>query len=123
MKNLTLLLFLICTPLVLMAQRGPGPSPSERVKIMDDSLSLSEAQEQRLLDLFESTRETMLDLRDNSESVEQFRSEFRAIRLQEKEKIQLYLTGEQFQRWEVIQAQRNEYRRSQRKGKQNKKPD
>jgi len=106
-----------------MAQRGPGPSPSERVKIMDDSLSLSEAQEQRLLDLFESTRETMLDIRDNSESVEQFRSEFREIRLQEKEKIQLYLTGEQFQRWEVIQAQRNEYRRSQRKGKQNKKPD
>lgn len=123
MKNLTLLLFLIGTPLVLMAQRGPGPSPSERVKIMDDSLSLSEAQEQKLLDLFETTRETMLTIRDNSESAEQFRSEFRTIRLQEKEKIQLYLTGEQFQRWEVIQAQRNEYRRSQRKGKQSKKPD
>lgn len=123
MKNSLLLLLLIVTPSVLSAQRGPGPSPSERVKIMDDSLSLSEAQEQKLLDLFKSTRETMLDIRDNSESAEEFRSEFRAIRLQEKEKIQLYLTGEQFQRWEVIQAQRNEYRRTQRKGKQNKKPD
>ena len=123
MKNLILLLLLIFIPLVIMAQRGPGPSPSERVKMMDDSLSLSEAQEQKLLDLFETTQETMLTIRDNSESVEQFRSDFRAIRLQEKEKIQLFLTGEQFQRWEVIQAQRNEYRRSQRKGKQNKKPD
>lgn len=123
MKNLILLLLLIITPLVLMAQRGPGPSPSERVKIMGDSLSLSEAQEQKLLALFETTQETMLTIRDNSESVEQFRSDFRAIRLQEKEKIQLYLTGEQFQKWEVIQAQRNEYRRSQRKKKQNKKPD
>jgi Spy/CpxP family protein refolding chaperone len=118
-----LLLLLIVTPLVLMAQRGPGLSPSERVKIMDDSLSLSEAQEQKLLDLFETTQETMLTIRDNSESVEQFRSEFRSIRLQEKEKIQLYLTGEQFQKWEVLQAQRNENRRSQRKEKQNNKPD
>jgi Spy/CpxP family protein refolding chaperone len=123
MKNLLLLLLLIVTPLVLMAQRGPGLSPSERVKIMDDSLSLSEAQEQKLLDLFETTQETMLTIRDNSESVEQFRSEFRSIRLQEKEKIQLYLTGEQFQKWEVLQAQRNENRRSQRKEKQNNKPD
>ena len=123
MKNSLLLLLLIVTPLVLSAQRGPGLSPIERVKIMDDSLSLSEAQEQKLLDLFETTRETMLTIRDNSESVEQFRSEFRSIRLQEKEKIQLYLTGEQFQKWEVIQAQKNENRRSQRKEKQNNKPD
>ena len=123
MKNLTLLLFLICTSLVLMAQRGPGPSPSERVKIIGDIYVCVHGAIQKLLDLFETTQETMLTIRDNSESVEQFRSDFRAIRLQEKEKIQLFLTGEQFQRWEVIQAQRNEYRRSQRKGKQNKKPD
>ena len=75
MKNIFLLLITIFGTHILLAQGPRGMSTEERVTMMNDSLSLSEAQMEKLRLVFEASTEKMISLRESELSREEMRAE------------------------------------------------
>ncbi len=132
-------LFLILSILCLNqaeAQRGrrnmdPEQLAERQTAMMKDSLVLSEAQVEKIaaVNLLYANKmdEERKKMRNNNEGDrEAMRSEMRTLmqnlRMEQKAELKKYLTAEQFEKWEKIEAAQRDRRRSRgegRKGRRN----
>jgi len=117
MKYLFLLLITVFGTNLLLAQGPRGMTPDQRVAVMNDSLSLSEAQMEKLQAVFEASGEKLQSLRELEMSREEMRAEMQENRKQVRAEIKKYLTTEQFEKWQAIERKRREEMRSRRESR------
>jgi Spy/CpxP family protein refolding chaperone len=114
MKKILLLAFAFIFSLnLLQAQRGQRDgSPEERinrqVERMTTDLSLSDAQAEKIKEVFTKYSEKMMELRKNmaEEDRGQMRDKFFAIRKEQNEELKKYLTADQLEKYQKLEEER-----------------
>ena len=108
-KRLLLIVIVLLGTQIIHAQRGMRLSPEQRAQQMQDSLLLSDAQTGKLVELFSTSQQHMIQIKDSLMEIgamENMRAAMMDIRKEESEKIQLYLTTDQWNTWQAIQEKR-----------------
>lgn len=105
--KINLLFILLLSTNLLFGQRGARLNPEQRAYQMRDSLLLSEAQTNKLIELFTESQEKMLYLRDSLSAIdEDVRPAFMQVRREEQEALKKYLTKDQLNQWKAIRERR-----------------
>lgn len=105
--KINLLFILLLSTNLLFGQRGVRFSPEQRAYLMRDSLLLSEAQTNKLVELFKGSQEKMLYLKDSLLAInEDIRPAFMQIRREEQEALKKYLTMDQLNQWNAIRERK-----------------
>lgn len=119
-KRLLLLIIVLLGSQMIQAQRGMRLGPEQRAQQMQDSLLLSDAQTGKLLELFSASQQQMIQIKDSLMEIgamENMRAAMMDIRKEESEKIQLYLTTDQWNSWQAIQERRRASKKQEKKPK------
>ena len=119
-KRLLLIVIVLLGTQINYAQRGMRLSPEQRAQQMQDSLLLSDAQTGKLVELFSISQQHMIQIKDSLMEIgamENMRAAMMDIRKEESEKIQLYLTTDQWNTWQAIQERRRATRDQRKKPK------
>lgn len=111
-KNISLLIILIVSTNLAIGQRGQRFNPEQRAQEMKDSLLLSEAQTEKLKELFTINQKQMRSLIDSLSAInEEIRPAMKRFRRAELEEIKKYLTQEQWDEWRAILERRRSNKR------------
>lgn len=139
-KMLLIAILFVSTISIAQAQRGggrnmdPAQMAEKQTAMMKDSLALSEAQVEKIasvnLAYAQRTTAARKTARENSDGDREamrtkMRTTMQTLRTEQKAELKKYLTSEQFEKWEEIEANRRQQRGERgkrgRKGRKNKK--